>query len=86
MKEKFTKTAKIAKHENADTEIMSAYLTFNMWEKNAKRRIYINDYKRRTLGYIDISNRNAVKINDRQGNTQNEIDFAINEFFAQYEI
>lgn len=58
-------------------------LTFNKWEKNGKRRIYINDYKRRTLGYIDMISGEFTKI-DGQGRTNDEINAAIESFKSQY--
>lgn len=70
---------KIAKCNDACDD--SHYFTFKLWEKGDKKRIYINDYKRRTLGYIE--NGNTI-INDRQGNTQDEIDYALNAFNAAY--
>lgn len=36
------------------------YLIFNLWEKNGRRRIYMNDYKRRGCGYIDLNNGNEI--------------------------
>lgn len=78
---KLETTVTIAKRENASDE--SHYLTFKVWEKGDKRRIYINDYKRRTLGYIENGD---VIINDRQGNYQEEIDYAIANLRAEYEI
>lgn len=81
MLKQFT-TMRIAKAANADSDVDSQHLTFNYWSKGDKHRVYINDYKRRTLGYIDIDNDNAVEINDRQGNTQAEIDYAIAAFMA----
>lgn len=30
------------------------YFVFNLWEKGSMKRIYINDYKRRSVGYIDV--------------------------------
>ncbi|WP_405345935.1 hypothetical protein [Ruminococcus sp.] len=71
--------AKVAKC--AETYHDCHFLTFKLWEKGDKKRIYINDYKRRTLGYIE--NGNTI-INDRQGNTQEEIDYALNAFNATY--
>lgn len=76
---KFEGIAKIAKNDNAHDDY--CYLTFKMWEKGNKKRIYINDYKCRTIGYIE---NNEIIINDRQGNSQNEIDFAINNFRNTY--
>lgn len=71
--------AKVAKTDKYDTD--SAYLTFKLWEKGDKKRIYINDYKRRTLGYIE---NDVVTINDNQGNSSAEIDTAINNFRNAY--
>ena len=75
----FTGVAKIAKIENAFDD--SHYLTFKYWEKGEKKRIYINDYKRRTLGYIENGN---VIISDRQGNIQTDIDYALDSFAKTY--
>ena len=75
-------TMRIAKSATADTEIDSQHLTFKYWSKGDKHRVYIVDYKRRTLGYIDLDNNNAVEINDRQGNTQADIDYAVAAFMA----
>ena len=58
-------------------------LTFKYWAKNGKERIYINDYKRRTIGYIDVTTGEVV-INDRQGNYESEIEMAIEGFIAEY--
>lgn len=81
MMKQFT-TMRIAKAANADSEVESQHLNFNYWSKGDKHRVYINDYKRRTLGYIDLDNSNTVEISDRQGNTQAEIDYAIAVFMA----
>lgn len=79
---KFENIAKVAKNENPSDECH--YLTFKRWEKNGKSRIYINDYKRRTLGYIDMANGETI-ITDNQGNSKTEIDYALNGFKANYE-
>jgi len=81
---KFVETVKVAKHENAELRNAPAFLTFRKWEKNGKCRIYINDYKGRTIGYIDHNNNDEAVINDRQGNFQAEIDFAIEAFKKNY--
>lgn len=65
---KFNRTAKVAVIEKGETnpyigteyDSQSNYYTFNLWEKNGYRRIYINDYKRRTFGYIDLNNNNMI--------------------------
>ena len=38
-------------HYDDDSECK--YITFKLWEKGSKRRVYINDYKRRTVGFIE---------------------------------
>lgn len=65
---KFNRTAKVAVIENGETnpyigteyDSRSNYYTFNLWEKGGYHRIYINDYKRRTYGYIDLDNNNMI--------------------------
>lgn len=80
-KETFEGFAKIAKINNPYSDC--SYLTFKFWEKGSHKRIYINDYKRRTIGYINAITKEVV-INDNQGNTSNEIDTAINGFMSKY--
>ena len=58
-------------------------LTFKYWAKNGKERIYINDYKHRTIGYIDVTTGEVV-INNNQGNYESEIEMAIDGFIAEY--
>lgn len=38
----------------------SNYYTFKLWEKGEKRRVYATDYKRRTVGYIDLNSKEVV--------------------------
>lgn len=78
---KFEGFAKTAKRDDDDEAC--AYLYFKAWEKYGKKRIYINDYKCRTLGYIENG---IATINDKCGNFQHEIDRALNTFFATYDI
>lgn len=54
------------------------YLTFKPWTKNGVTRIYINDYKRRTIGYINEDGSSVIS--DNQGNTTEQINAAINCF------
>lgn len=74
--------AKVAKMENPYDEDC-CFFTFKKWEKYGKSRIYINDYKGRTIGYIE---KGDAVIKDRQGNREEQIEFAINGFFAKYAI
>ena len=74
--------AKVAKMENPyDDEC--CFLYFKKWEKHGKIRIYINDYKRRTLGYLENG---VVTINNRQGNDAEQVEYALDKFFSTYAI
>lgn len=85
VKKTFEKIAVVARCENPDTDSRCEYLTFKAWSKGDKKRIYISDYKNRTLGYIDRENGEVI-INDRQGMHQHEVDYALNAFFNAYAI
>lgn len=58
---KFEGRARVAKVYNGeisqtvgtDNESESDFFTFSLWERGSMKRIYINDYKRRSVGYID---------------------------------
>lgn len=70
---KFEGREKVAKVENGKvnqyigTEYDSEdnYLTFNLWERGDKKRIYINDYKGRSCGYIDLNDANRIETENR---------------------
>lgn len=84
-KEKFKKSAKILKpgyDENCCTD--SAYLYFSLWEKYRKSRIYINDYKRRTLAFIDKETKYITEY-DLQGVSRTEYKETVKKFFETYE-
>lgn len=85
VKKAFEKIAVVARCENPDPDSRCEYVTFKAWEKGDKKRIYISDYKNRTLGYIDRENGEVI-INDRQGMHQHEVDYALNAFFNTYAI
>lgn len=65
---KFNSVAKVATVENGEInpycgteyDSESNYYTFKLWQKGSYNRIYINDYKRRTVGYIDLNNGNEL--------------------------
>lgn len=69
--------------EEKDSESESSYLYFSKWEKYGKKRIYVNDYKRRTIGYIE--NGSFVKV-DNNGCTNAEVEHSVNTFFSRYAI
>jgi len=78
-KKAFNGFAKVARTDDPYGEC--CYFAFKLWEKYGKKRIYINDYKRRTIGYIENG---EFVLKDRQGNFQEEIDFALNAFRSSY--
>lgn len=45
----------------------SNYLMFKLWEKYGRKRIYVSDYKTRTVGYIDCDNNNTIETEFSRG-------------------
>ena len=85
VKEKFEKNVKIIKpgyDESCCSD--SAYLYFSLWEKYGKSRVYINDYKRRTLAYIDRETKQITEY-DLCGVSRKDYDAVVNTFFEKYE-
>lgn len=86
---KFEKTAKVAKIINGKQSMYvgtefdsdSNYFTFNLWERGSLRRIYINDYRRRSVGYIDLNNNNVLETSFAKG----EVVETANWFVENYE-
>ena len=80
-KEELTGTAQIVipGRENYGDESM--YLNFKAWAKADKKRIYINDYKRRTLGYIENG---TLTITDTCGISRVTITAMFDTFAAKY--
>ena len=72
---------KFAKKEKASDAC--DYITFKFWEKGDKKRAYIKDYHGRPMGYVDMVSGEVI-IDDRQGNYQAEVDYALNAFMAEY--
>ena len=58
--------------------------TFKPWEKNGKSRIYMSDYKSRTIGYIDRAD-GHFELMDKQGLSEEEIEAALEQLKAEYE-
>ncbi len=67
-------------HYDDDSECK--YITFKLWEKGSKRRVYINDYKRRTVGFIENG---TVEIINNQGIDRSDINECVNSFMTSYE-
>lgn len=61
-KKKFESYAKlvVVGRENYGSDDDAKYVSAKIWEKNGYRRIYFNDYKRRTVGYIDCATKEIV--------------------------
>lgn len=84
-KEKFQRSAKILKPGYDETCCSdSAYLYFSLWQKYGKSRIYINDYKRRTLAFIDKETKQITEY-DLCGVSKSEYEAVVKDFFAKYE-
>lgn len=81
-KEKFDKVAKIEKRESLWGNGDCNFLTFKLWEKYGKKRVYINDYKGRTIGFIEGD---SHTVNNAQGNSMKVIENAISDFREKYE-
>lgn len=84
---KFVGTAKVAKIEKGEVnpyigtenDSESNYFTFNLWEKGNHKRIYINDYKRRPMGYIDVKNGNEL-VSDYSGIVEETANYFIQNY------
>ena len=86
---KFEKMAKVAirnkgeVNPNCGTEHddESNYLIFKLWEKNGYKRIYANNYKKASVGYIDCNNNNQIV----SGYSKGEVIETIKYFKENYE-
>lgn len=68
-------------HKEADEkDDPSNYLIFKMWEKNGYRRIYVNDYKKRTVAYIDCNANNSVESEYSKGDIIETIKYFIENY------
>lgn len=85
---KFEGTAKVAKivngkqamHVGTEFDSDSNYLTFNLWERGSMRRIYINDYRRRSVGYIDLNNNNKLETAFSKGEVIETANWFVNNY------
>lgn len=84
----FERTAKVAKILNGKKSMYigtefdseSNYFTFNLWERGNMKRIYINDYRRRSVGYIDLNNNNALETEFSKGEVIETANWFINNY------
>jgi len=81
-KKPFSGFAKIAK---VDGEYYgdSSFLYFKLWSKYGKKRVYINDYKCRTIGFLE--NGEYIEY-DKNGCSEKHIKNAIDTFLATYSV
>lgn len=83
----FSGSAKVPKIEkgkanpNIGTEYDSDsnYLTFKLWEKGEQKRIYVTDYKRRTVGHIDV-NSGQIETEYSKGAIPETIDYFLKHY------
>lgn len=61
-KKKFEGWAKVLIEDEvlAACKSKSSYFVFKLWEKGPHRRIYVNDYKYRSVAYIDLNDNNEI--------------------------
>lgn len=86
MKKALNSTAKIAirTRSHYDDNDDAKFVTIKRWEKNGKCRAYINNYKGRTIGYIDRADKQYTQM-DNQGLTKDEINGILEDFTNEYE-
>lgn len=60
----------------------SNYYKFQLWQKNDMNRIYVKDYKNRTVAYIDVNKGNEVVTDYAKG----PVAETINWFLKNYKI
>lgn len=80
-KKQFNGFVKLVQPSRANGNDECCYLYFKGWQRYGKSRVYINDYKCRTLGYIE--NGEAV-VNNKQGLDMADITACINTFMSSY--
>lgn len=83
---KYTEFAKVVCEPGYDDDVPSKYLTLKEWHKNDYHRIYINDYKCRSLGYIDYATKDVILNDNTHGLSAEKIQTAIDTFFKTYEL
>lgn len=85
---KFTGITKVPKLENGKSnrnigteyDSDSNYYTFKLWVKQDKKRIYINDYKGRGCGYIDLTRNNEIMTENKY------VEETAKYFLSNYEV
>lgn len=80
-KKAFTGFAKLVQPSRANGNDECCYLYFKGWQRYGKSRVYINDYKGRTLGYIENG---TTAISNKQGLSTTDINACVNAFMSSY--
>ena len=79
-KKVFESTAKVVK-SGCSGESESDFLYFSRWQKAGHDRVYVNDYKRRTIGFFENG---EFKHYDNQGMTSKQLDSTLDAFREKY--
>lgn len=79
-KKVFESTAKVVK-SGCSGEFESDFLYFNRWRRAGHDRVYVNDYKRRTIGFFENGEFTHY---DNQGMTSKQLDSTLDAFCRQY--
>lgn len=80
-KQQFTGFAKMLQPSRANNTDECCYLYFKGWQRYGKSRVYVNDYKGRTLGYIENG---TAAISNKQGLDSADINACVNAFMSSY--
>ena len=87
VKEKFNRYATIAKSAHGTNyDDGSTVTNFKLWENYGKKRVYVTNYKGRTLAYIDCNNNNNIVTVYDNETVCTAVTEIIKEFLSKYEI
>ena len=81
---KFVKLAVSAWGTNHDDG--STVTNFTRWENYGKKRVYITDYKTRTIAYIDCDNNNNIVYTENAPLIHENLPKIVESFLAEYAI
>lgn len=81
-----TKKIVIPGRDHYDFNDESRYIYFKYWEKSDKRRVYLNDYRRRTIGYIDCETKEFLLLDNQGLSKKDEIFVAVDNFLKEIEV
>ena len=80
-KKEFTGFAKVERVDSMSGNDDASFYTFKAWEgRNGQKRIYVNDYKKRTVGFVNLADMAIVtEYSQRSGQYQ-----TIQKFMSEY--